>query len=128
MVAMILNEEQIDAGEELLKRLDSANVQVAAALWFYFPEFDDWKLLLSLPRLIKQGPQAAYREVQKCLSKPGQQFALSLDDVSIAKLNAPLIQLLKSAIKTGPGISRIRFSKNAVGRQWIEDSLIYRLT
>lgn len=128
MVAMTLTEKQIDAGEELLKRLDKAKVHVDAALWFYFLESQDWKLLLSLPHLIKQGPQAAYREVQKPLSKPSELLAISLDDVSIAKLNDPLIQLLKGAIKTGPGVSRIRFSKNAVNRQWIEDALIYRLT
>lgn len=124
---MTLSEERIKAGENLLRQLDAADVHVDAALWFYFPDNENWKLILSLPRFIKQGPKLAYRRVQKALSKLGDDFAISLYDVSIAKPNDPLFQLLKTATKTGPGISHIRFSNNVINGQLIEDVLIYRL-
>lgn len=128
MVAPALNEELINGGKQLLQQLDTANVRVDAALWFYFSDIQAWKLLLSLPSLIKQGPKAAYKEVQKVMSRLGEQLHFSLDDVVIAKPDAPLLQLLRIAIKTGSGISTIRFSQNVINGQLIEDAFIYRLT
>ena len=129
MVARSLNNEQIDGGEELLKRLDDAGVLVDAALWFYFPDSERWKLLLSLPTLIKKGPKVAYREVQKALrsSDKAPAISVSLDNVAIARENSPLLSAFKRAIKTGPGISRIGFSNNVIDGQLITDALIYRL-
>jgi hypothetical protein len=48
--------------------------------------------------------------------------------VSIAKKDDPLLKLLRIAIKTGPGISNIRFSRNTINGVIIEDAYIYRLT
>ncbi len=115
-------------GENLLRELDAASVNVDSALWFYFPEEGIWKLLLSFPDVEKKGPKAAYARVQKALSKLGEGPAPPLDDVALAKPNSPLLRLLKVAIRTGPGISGIRFSNNVVDGQLIPDAYIYRLT
>jgi hypothetical protein len=128
MVGTILSDKLIKGGEELLKQLDSADVVVNAALWFYFSEADNWKLLISLPTLIPKGPKTAYREVQKALSRVGGEWALSLKDVAIAKPDAPLLRLLRFGVRTGHGINHIRFSRNVINGQLIEDAYIYRLT
>jgi len=128
MVTTTLDDELIKSGKELLKQLDTANVFVDAALWFYFSDIENWKLILSLPDLIKQGPKVAYKEVQKALIALGENLALSLDDIAISKPDVPLLQLLKVAIRTGPDISHIRLSKNVINGQLIEDAYIYRLT
>ena len=128
MVAMPLDEGQITAGADLLEQLDAANVHVGAALWYYFPDNENWRLLLSLPRLVRQGPRAAYREVQKALSKLGGEVAISLDDVAITKPEDRVFKLLRIAISTRPGISRLRFSRNVINGELVEDALIYRLT
>jgi hypothetical protein len=39
----------------------------------------------------------------------------------------PLLQLLKGAIQTGPGINGIRFSRNMINGTYIDDAFIYRL-
>lgn len=127
MVGMTLNEEQITAGEELVKQLDATDARVDAALWWYFPDDENWRLLLSLPSLIRQGPQSAYKKVQKALSGLGGHARISLGEVMIARQNDPLLRLLRTAIRTGPGISRVRFSKNVINGQLIDDALIYRL-
>jgi len=41
---------------------------------------------------------------------------------------APLYVLLRSAISTGPGLSGIRFSRNVINGQLIEDAYLYRIT
>ncbi len=128
MVAMILNDELIKAGEQLLKQLDESAVKVDAALWLYSPEVETWKLLLSLPGFIAQGPTAAYRKVQKALSALPEEVGISLNDVSIADPNNPLFHLLKKAIGTLRGNKAVRFTKNVVNGRLIDDALIYRLT
>lgn len=127
MVSMSLNEEWISAGEKLLRHLDETHVKVDAALWFYFADRETWKLLLSLPTEIQHGPKAAYEKVQKALFALGKEVTISLSDISIARAGDPLLKLLRLGIKTRKGISRIRFSKNVINGQLIEDALIYRL-
>jgi hypothetical protein len=128
MVANILTEELINGGKNLLQELDASGIKVNAALWFYFPEEGFWKLMLSFPNVEKEGPKAAYVRVQKALFKLKGTQAPALDDITIARPNAPLVQLLKIAIRTGPGISGIRFSNNVINGQLIPDAYIYRLT
>jgi len=127
MVAMSLSSGQIKAGETLLRRLDADGIKVDAALWFYFPDKENWKLVLSLPEVIRLGPKAAYKEVQRVLSSADDPVGISLVDVTVARLNSDILNLLRTAIGTGPGISQIRFSKNVINGHLIEDALIYRL-
>lgn len=127
MVVTALDDKLIKGGAQLLKQLDDAKVVVDAALWFYFPDIQGWKLLLSLPEVISHGPKAAYQVVQESLSKiPDLSF--SLDDVAVANSGAPLLNLMRIAISTGTGISGIRFSNNVINGQLIQDAYIYRLT
>ncbi len=127
MVATTLDERLIKGGEQLLRQLDAAGVKVDAATWVYFSDKESWRLMLSLPSLTAQGPKAAYKEIQKALSKVKEELPFSLGDVVVAMPDAPLIQLLRLAIRTDPGISHIRFSKNVINGQLIEDAFIYRL-
>ncbi len=128
MVERTLTKNLVESGSQLVLALDKSGVEVDAALWFYFSDIEDWRLILSLPKLIRKGPRVAYEAVQrsaKKLSKSG--FELQLSDVTVAKRNEPLLELLKMAIKTGPGISGVRFSQNTINGQFIEDAHIYRL-
>lgn len=124
---MSLSSGQITAGETLLRRLDADGIKVDAAMWFYFPDKENWKLVLSLPEVIRQGPKAAYKEVQRVLSSADDPVGISLVDVTVARPNSDILNLLRTAIGTGPGISQIRFSKNVINGHLIEDALIYRL-
>ena len=42
VIKEMLTKEMIDAGAELLKRLDEANLDVQAALWVYLWESNRW--------------------------------------------------------------------------------------
>jgi hypothetical protein len=46
--------------------------------------------------------------------------------IGVLDAEADLVRLLKAAVGTGPGISRIRFSKNVINGHFIDDALIYR--
>ena len=127
MVATTLTDQLISGGGNLIKELDSSGIYVDGALWLYFPEEGFWKLMLSFPDIEKEGPKFFYEKVQKALSKLTEKDSLSLDDVALAKPNAPLMRLLKMTIHTGSGISGIRFSNNVINGQLIPDAFIYRL-
>jgi len=126
MVASALTQEMIQSGRTLVQQLDDSGISVNAALWLLFPEVQAWKLMLSTPTLVADGPKAAYDAVQKALSKISHP-QLQLDDVVIAKPDAPLLKLMRLAIRTGSGIDSIRFTQNVINGQLIPDALIYRL-
>jgi hypothetical protein len=52
---------------------------------------------------------------------------LSLQNISLVSPNDDLVKLLKAAIKTGPGVSNIRFTGNVINNVFIEDAYIYRV-
>lgn len=127
MVETSLNKELIDAGAILVRKLDERGSAPDAAFWLYSPDQQSWKLVLVEVKVGKIGPRKAYRDIQKTLSDTPEIHGLTLDDVSIAKPDSPVIKLLRTAIRTGPGISGIRFKNNVINGTLIEDAYIYRL-
>src|SRR6266550_4760732 len=91
-----LSERMISAGAELTRRLDEAGFVVAAALWFYDPESNDWRLIIASPGVHTKGLKTFYKEVQSVLrTMPEDEYAISLKDISVVDLSDPLISLLK---------------------------------
>jgi len=129
LVKETLSEQMISAGSDLIRRLDDAGSKVTGALWFYETDSNDWRLIIVTPDVQAKGIRTVYEEVQAVLrANPDDQSIISLKDISVVNPDDPLISLLKIAIKTDNGISRIRFSRNMINGTLIEDSYIYRLT
>jgi hypothetical protein len=129
MVTKTLTENMIRSGAALVAMLDKRGLAPDAALWFYFPDIGEWKLVLAEVKLSHQGPRVFYKLIQDAISKADPQLKeVSLDSVALAVPNAPIISLLSSAVQTGPGISGIRFTNNVVNGTVVEDAYIYRLT
>jgi len=125
MVKASLVEEDIRAGESLIKALDEAHFRATAALWLYSSERGQWRLVVASPEVYEHGPRQAYTRVQSILARSS--LAISLRDVSLVSPQHDLIRLLSRAIRTGPGISGIRFTANTIDNVFIEDAYIYRL-
>ncbi len=121
-----LVEKDIDTGRKLVEALDSARFPVSAALWLYTAEWDEWRLLIASPVVDEEGPKKSYAKIHAALSK--LPATISIKNVSAVSPKEKLIQLLTKAVYTGPGISGIRFTRNAVNGEFIEDAYIYRLT
>jgi hypothetical protein len=129
LVKESLSEEMISAGSDLIRRLDAAGSKISGALWFYETDSNDWRLIIVSPDVQAKGIRTVYEEVQAVLrATPDDQSIISLKDISVVSPDDPLNSLLKFAIKTDNGISRIRFSRNMINGTLIEDSYIYRLT
>ncbi|MBN1508448.1 MAG: hypothetical protein JW955_16485 [Sedimentisphaerales bacterium] len=121
-----LVESDYKAGEALLRALDQAGVKVKAAFWLYLPESDEWRLYLALPEVAQKGPRQAYESIQTTLEQVRPE-GLSLRNISAVAPDDKLVKLLRSAIKTGPGIVGIRFTGNVISNVLIEDAYIYRV-
>lgn len=115
------------AGEALLKKLDGIDFDVKAAFWLYLSEPNEWRLFFASPVVDKKGPKEAYETVQSHLEKLKERYELSLQNISLISSNDKLVKLLKAAIKTGPGVSNIRFTGNVINNVFIEDAYIYRV-
>jgi hypothetical protein len=129
MVETILTDKMIETGATLIRKLDERELRPNAALWLYFPDVQQWKLVIAEVKMVTEGPKEVYRKIQQIIAESEREIAgLSLDDVALSKPDAPIIALLRSVIRTGPGISGIRFKNNVINGTLIEDVYIYRLT
>jgi len=117
----------MEAGEVLLNKLDESNFDVKAALWFFFSDSGQWRLIFALPMVDKKGPKEAYEKVQNKLKELKNRYELSLENISVVSPDDNLVKLLKLTIKTGPGVSHIRFTRNVINNVLIEDAYIYRV-
>lgn len=123
-----LSEQMILAGSELTRRLDEAGLTVSAALWFFDPDSNYWRLIIASPEVRAKGVKAIYKEVQSVVRAIPEVQSIPLKDISVVDSNDPLISLMRVAIKTGDGIAGIRFARNMINGVLIEDAYIYRLT
>lgn len=123
----VLVDTDIKDGERLIKALDESQFEVRAAMWFYMIDSDEWLLLIASPYVEENGPKKSYNFIQKELAKLTPPSEISLKNISVLSPNHDLISLLRIAIRTGPGISGIRFTRNVVNNRLIEDAYIYRM-
>jgi hypothetical protein len=129
MVKEILTKGMIQAGADLVRRLDAAHLEVNAALWLYIPDANLWRLVIASPVVKAEGPKRVYQKIQLVLSQaPDDADKVTLSDISVIEHMDPLITLLRTAVKTGNGISGLRFSRNTINGHFIEDAYLYRVT
>lgn len=129
MAKTSLVEPDIAGGARLVEALDRAGLQVKAAFWFLIPELSVWRLFLASPIVVEQGRRAAYERVQEVLGelRSAGVEAPSLDNISAVSPDDEIVRLLSTAVRTGPGISEIRFTSNTINGVFIEDAVIYRV-
>lgn len=127
MVNPVLTEAMINAGRTFLEKLDRQRISINDAFWVLAQDAISWRLVFATPEVRIQGPRSVYRKLQKILptlSVPD----LTLSDLSVIDTKESLVQLLRTALRTGPGISGIRFSNNTINGVFIPDVYIYRLS
>ena len=128
VVKDVLTPEMIHAGAELTRLLDANGRAPSASFWFFLPDAGQWRLLVALPDLPRTGPRDAYTSILGALQQMETNGgAIPLGEIEVLEPEHPLVQLLRAAIRTGDRITGIRFSKNAINGQFIEDAYIYRL-
>jgi len=129
VVKETLTKEMIEAGADLTRSLDLAQVPVSASFWLYLSESNVWRLVIASPEVGTSGSRDVYQKVQAIISRlPQDRRHIELRDISVAEKDSLLIELLRKAIRTGSGIAGIRFSRNTIDGHYVEDTYIYRVT
>jgi hypothetical protein len=132
MAENTLVDHDIRQGEAIVRALDDsadASMHPSAALWFFFPEEETWRLLLALPAMATDLAQSVYSRLLEITRNAADIDHFNFDVVGLMPPDNPLIDLLGSAIQTLPdAVAGIRFSNNTVNGQLIADAYIYRLT
>jgi hypothetical protein len=122
-----LTNEMIEAGAELTKKLDEMGLHPQVAMWFFLAEINEWRLLFASPAVSTVGPQQVYEQIQQARKTLGRQAEhVPFSAIGLMDNNHQLVRLLHTANHTGPGVSRVRFSKNVIDGHFIDDALIYR--
>ncbi len=128
LVGEQLTPDMIKSGELLIAALDKLNLLVKGAFWLLLPDQHVWRLFIASPEVRLHGPKAVYRKVVAALHKlPAEATPIGTKDISVVEDKDPLLLKLRSAVSTGPGTSGIRFSKNVIDGQLIEDAYLYRV-
>jgi len=122
-----LVDKDIENGKKLVEALDESKFILVGALWFYFTDSGEWRLLLVSPLADTIGPSGCYRVIQSVLGDMSPGLGISLSRISVSSPRDNLFRLLRVAIRTGTGISTIRFTRGTINGVFIEDALIYRL-
>ena len=122
-----LVEADVGQGADVIKVLDDAGFDVHSALWMYYPEPGEWRLIIATHLVDESGPVDAYKRLYKILEGELPDLNLSSVHIQLVSPALSLIQVLRKGVKTGKGISSIRFSHNVVNGVYIEDALLYRV-
>ncbi|OCK53675.1 hypothetical protein [Bradyrhizobium sp. LMTR 3] len=126
MAAAVLVDADVSMGRELVRILDEASFPVTGAAWIFFPDVEEWRLVIRTPKAEKNLQQALL-EIAVALDNRGD-LRRRLD-LSRVKLVPPADKMLAAmgSVVRADGISTIRFSRNVVNGVLIDDALIYRL-
>ena len=82
MLKKVLVTGLIRDGDLLLQGLEQQSFPISAALWYYLPEAERWRLVIASQFVDSQGPMAAYMLVQRVLATL-ERPTLLLSDVSV---------------------------------------------
>jgi hypothetical protein len=126
MLKRILVNDLLAEGQRLLEALARNRFPVVAALWNYFPESLEWRLVLVSPVVDRDGPFRAYTRIQRVLATTNPSN-LSLTDIAAIGATSQDYRNLRDIISspgriiTGSEVSR--FPPGLVA----EDAYVYRL-
>lgn len=126
MAEAILVNSDVEAGRELVQILDQSGFPVTAAAWIYFPDVQEWRLVIRTPKAAKN-LQESYLELARSMDAKGDlRNRLDLARVKLVPPTDRMLEAIGKAIRID-GLGTVRFSSNVIDGIFIDDALIYRL-
>jgi hypothetical protein len=103
------------------------DLRVRAAFWWYFPESQEWRLVIATPLVDEVGPLLGYGVIQKKLSTITPPLTLNLQNISLISPKDPRVKAFNRAMKIAPDPAGARFTRSALDGTYVEDAYVYRL-
>ncbi len=123
----VLVDSEIVLGKKAAEAFDKSGPPAQCVFWLYAADAGEWRLTVVTRVVDDDGPRAAYSRIARALDDNGLADSLPLRRVTAMETQAPLVQLLRRAVRTGPGITGIRFTNNVINGVHIDDAYIYRM-
>ena len=117
----------IERGSELLDALDRANLKVVVALWIYFSEYEDWRLVVSARRFDALDPRDAYRLLHGLLADA----RITLEKtppIMILPMSDPFIKELRRIFGKAKSVEGMRLGGQMIGDRFVQDAYVYRIS
>jgi len=124
--ALLVNVD-VDRGAEILRILDEAGLKVSVALWAVLGEYGDWRLLVASRRLDAVDQLKAYLLVNEALRASG--FPLEhKPSIVILPMTDPTIRALRQTFGKAKSVEGMRLGGQLIGKRWVEDAYVYRIS
>src|SRR5712691_8039320 len=120
-----LVENWIDEGKRLVEHLVHSHFPVDAALWLYFPEAAEWRLVVATPLYDTKGSRATYARIDTVLNGVTPPPQIAWTNITVRSPSDELIEALRSANRIGAGVVGRRLRGVALDGVFIEDAYIY---
>ena len=129
MAEETLVESQISDSISLVKSLEDQGDKPSVIVWYYFPDAEEWRLLLAGPSfdaLLPKEESRAYQRIAAALSK-AQSKSVTIGEIKLVKTEYPLLKATRFLIATPPdAIVRAHFRDNSINGIFIKEMLVLR--
>ncbi|MDQ2751548.1 MAG: hypothetical protein M3R72_00825 [Bacteroidota bacterium] len=125
MDTTILVDKQYEDGKKLIQKLDGQGKKYPIIAWINLPDKSGWTLLFGVPNLNATGAKETFKNFHNLIIK--NNIEVSLNDISLVDTSDDICKSLRTAIKTGFGLSKISFFGNFINGHRFPDSIIYRV-
>lgn len=125
----VLVEGKVTDAIKLIQKLDAGGDAPSMAVWYFYDDADEWRLLIAGPTfdtlLPKQEP-VAYKKLVEALASLSLS-SLSISDLKLVETKSPLAKSLGHLIRTDPtGITQAHFINTTLNRIFIKEMIILR--
>jgi hypothetical protein len=114
----------VTAGAKALAALEAAGIKQIVALFAIFPEYDDWRLVLSSPSLDQTRQLKAYEQVTKALQG---RFVYTLPTIMVLPTKDPFIRELRSLFGKAKDVTGMRLGGQRIGNRFVSNAYVYRI-
>jgi hypothetical protein len=114
----------LSAGREIISVLDAAEIKQITALFVSFPEYSDWRLVLSSPSLDQNHLLKAGRKVHGILHG---KFDFPLPPIMILPTKDPFVRELRKTFGKAKSVEGMRLGGQTFGNRYIENAYVYRI-
>jgi len=128
LVRESLSTQEIACGEELLRRVKRAGINVVAAYWVRdrTPDVGPWILDIVTPQVDKEGPRRVYEMIQESVRFPSRiPCGLDINIITVLGTKYSFFKMLKAAIRSDGALTNVLLSQLVVGNSMF-DLYIYR--
>ena len=120
---------QINDAQTLVKKLDSAGTPPKVAMWYFYDDAQEWRLILAIPEfdsLLPQKEAVAYQRVAKALTSLSL-TSLALSDLKLVRTEFPLVRAIQMLLRTSPyAVGVAHFTDTTLNGIFMKEMIVLR--